>query len=84
MLFSTSATFVGAFTGIAAQMYACALRKVPLFHQPYLHCGFALAGAIAGEWIVEKETILQKEVDAILEDRAKRNERFVSEKAKAK
>jgi len=33
MLFTSSATFVGAFAGVCTQMYACALRKVPLFHR---------------------------------------------------
>ena len=82
MLFATSATFVGALTGIAAQMYACGLRKVPLFHQPYLHAGFALAGAVCGEWLVEKEKALQREVDAILAERSQRNEAFVRERRK--
>ena len=35
MLFTSSATFVGAFAGVCTQMYACALRKVPLFHREY-------------------------------------------------
>ena len=36
MLFTSSATFVGAFVGVCSQMYACALRKVPLFHRTFL------------------------------------------------
>ena len=40
MLFTSSATFVGAFVGVCSQMYACALRKVPLFHRTFLFLFF--------------------------------------------
>jgi len=76
MLFTSSATFVGAVAGVCTQMYACALRKVPLFHQPQIHAGFAVAGAFTAEWLVQKEQSLQKEVDALVRDRQERNKDF--------
>ena len=126
MLFTSSATFVGAFVGVCSQMYACALRKVPLFHrtflflivfvvvvlrrgemnpallcfrclslsagltirldrtptllptEPQLHAGFAVAGALTAEWLVQKEQSLQKDVDALVAERRERNADFAS------
>ena len=133
MLFTSSATFVGAFVGVCSQMYACALRKVPLFHrtflflivfvvvvlrrgemnpkallcfrclslsagltirldrtpktllptEPQLHAGFAVAGALTAEWLVQKEQSLQKDVDALVAERRERNADFASASSSA-
>ena len=46
--------------------------------EPQLHAGFAVAGALTAEWLVQKEQSLQKDVDALVAERRERNADFAS------
>ena len=37
--------------------------------EPQLHAGFAVAGALTAEWLVQKEQSLPKDVDALVAER---------------
>jgi len=52
--------------------------KTLLPTEPQLHAGFAVAGALTAEWLVQKEQSLQKDVDALVAERRERNADFAS------
>ena len=57
-----SAAITGAFLGLGVQLYVNAIRKLPMFRNPWQHAIAAGAGAGFTTWLVEYEARTEKEV----------------------
>jgi len=62
-------TLTGASIGLGLQFYSNAVRKLPLFRQPWLHVAFLTAGAVAGSKYPQWECKLREEVNMIRRER---------------
>ncbi len=67
-----SPTLVGAVLGLGVQVYANAVRKVPLLEGPWRHGAAMLAGAAFGSWLVDFEERTEKDLKG--EDRGCRSQ----------
>jgi len=61
-----SATVIGAVLGFGVQIYANAVRKVPLMQGPWQHAIAAGAGAAFGSWLVDFEARTEKDLQGML------------------
>jgi len=61
-----SATAIGAVLGFGVQIYANAVRKVPLMQGPWQHAIAAGAGAAFGAWLVDFEARTEKDLQGML------------------
>jgi len=61
-----SATVVGGILGFGVQIYANAVRKLPLMQGPWQHAIAAGAGAAFGTWVVQFEERTEKELNGAL------------------
>lgn len=68
-----SGAVIGSALGLGIQLYANAVRKLPLMRNPWEHVLFIGAGAYAGNWLVEFEERTGRELEEILAARAKAN-----------
>ena len=57
-----SATIFGAAIGIGVQIYANAVRKLPVMQSPWKHAIAAGTGAAFGTWLIEFEIKTEKEL----------------------
>jgi hypothetical protein len=57
-----SATVTGAILGLGVQLYANAVRKLPLLQSPWQHAVAAGAGGAFGSWLVKFEEQTEKEL----------------------
>ena len=57
-----SATLVGGVLGLGIPLYANALRKMPLWRNPWEHVAWVAAGAAFGSWLVKWERETEKDL----------------------
>ena len=57
-----SPTLVGAVLGFGVQIYANAVRKLPLLQSPWNHALLAGGGAALGAWVVDFEERTEKDL----------------------
>ena len=65
-----SGAAVGSLLGLGVQLYANAVRKLPLMRNPWEHVIGIGLGGYAGKWLVEFEERTALELDEILQRRA--------------
>ena len=64
-----SPTIIGAVLGFGVQIYANAVRKVPLMQGPWQHAIAAAAGASFGAWLIDFEERTEKDLHGMFINR---------------
>ncbi|KAH7621201.1 hypothetical protein Ndes2526B_g04015 [Nannochloris sp. 'desiccata'] len=79
-----SATVIGAVLGFGVQIYANAVRKLPLMQGPWQHAIAAGAGAAFGSWLVDFEARTEKDLQVLMEKRAEAERKHQNNLAEAR
>ncbi len=67
---AASGAAIGSLLGLGVQLYANAVRKLPLMRNPWEHAIAIGLGGYAGKWLVEFEERTALELEEILQKRA--------------
>lgn len=75
---AASGAAIGSLLGLGVQLYANAVRKLPLMRNPWEHVIAIGLGGYAGKWLVEFEERTALELEEILQKRAQVSEQALA------